>query len=351
MAATWKNAELLTAARAVGSRSGTAVGQPRRPCHSEFLAGESRVDETSGISPTAPSVCGVAGQLHTLFGMNVSLNRFMAIVDSSSDAILTRTLEGTIASWNRAATRIFGYEPPEAIGQPITILLPSDRLAEAEDLQSRVLGGVLVERFATCRVRKDGTSIEVLITSSPVRNSDGRIVEVAEIVRAVAQRGEREVKVMTATTLTVGDVMTREVVTVSPESSIHDAALLMVEHRVSGLPVVSHDRRLLGVISDGDLIVRQRRVAATPWWRQFFADGERLAREYRRAVGTTVAEVMSPAVSINPAFLVETAAAILLNRGFRRLPVVRDGKVVGIVSRSDLLRALTAEDRHDREAR
>jgi CBS domain-containing protein len=141
--------------------------------------------------------------------------------------------------------------------------------------------------------------------------------------------------------LTVEDVMTRDVITVSPATPIHEAARLMVEHRISGLPVIDTEGRVVGIISDGDLIVRQRRQKETPWWHLFFTKGEQIAREYRRAVGTTVGEVMTqPVVTISPVWGIEVAASILDTRNFRRLPVVLDGRLVGIVSRADVIKAL-----------
>ena len=143
--------------------------------------------------------------------------------------------------------------------------------------------------------------------------------------------------------MTIEDIMTRDVITVTPATPIHTAARLMVEHGVRGLPVVD-DGRLVGIISDGDLILRQKRPAERPWWRSFFEHAEQLAQEYRKATGTTVAEVMTRSViSISPTWGIETAAAILHNRRIRRLPVVRDGHPVGIVSRADLIKALATE--------
>src|SRR5207249_5165422 len=124
--------------------------------------------------------------------------------------------------------------------------------------------------------------------------------------------------------------------------TIQRAARLMVQHRVSGLPVIEHGR-LVGIISDGDLILRQRRHEPHPWWHRFFEDGKQLAREYEKAVGTTVGEVMTrPVVTISPVWGVEVAASILDSRNIRRLPVVLNGRLVGIVSRADLIRALAA---------
>ncbi len=143
--------------------------------------------------------------------------------------------------------------------------------------------------------------------------------------------------------MTVEDIMSRDVITVSPETPIAKAARLMVDHGVSGLPVIGADGRLVGILSDGDLILRQKPRGKRPWWRSFFESGEWLAREYQKAAGTTVGEVMTRAViSISPVFDIETAAAILEARGIRRLPVMRDSQLVGIVSRGDLVKALAA---------
>ena len=141
--------------------------------------------------------------------------------------------------------------------------------------------------------------------------------------------------------VTIEDVMTRRVITVRPDARIQEAARLMVANRVSGLPVIDGNGRVLGIITDGDLILRQRQRKARPWWRLFFENGERLAREYRKTAGLVVGDVMTqPALVISPVFEIQTAAAILDNRRIRRLPVVRDGRLVGIVSRGDLIRAL-----------
>jgi CBS domain-containing protein len=139
----------------------------------------------------------------------------------------------------------------------------------------------------------------------------------------------------------IDEIMTRDVITVTPTTSIQSAAKVMADHGISGLPVVDEARRLVGIISDGDLTLRQRPRAKRPWWRRFFDDAEGLAREYRKVAGTMVGEVMTRAVvSISPVFEVETAASILHARGIRRLPVVHDGKLVGIISRGDLVRVL-----------
>ncbi len=139
----------------------------------------------------------------------------------------------------------------------------------------------------------------------------------------------------------VQDFMTRDVVTVRPDAPIHEAARLMVNHGVSGLPVLDEGGRLVGILSEGDLILRQKPRTQLAWWQVFFSDGERLAREYQKATGLTVAEVMTRSViSLPPDASIESAAALLDEHKIRRVPVVAAGKLAGIISRGDLIKAL-----------
>ena len=141
----------------------------------------------------------------------------------------------------------------------------------------------------------------------------------------------------------VQDVMTKDVITATPELSVHKAARLMSDHGVSGLPVVDADGRVLGIVTEGDLILRQAAPRTRHWWQALFADADALAREYQKAAGTTVGEVMTPAVvSVSPDLGVDIAARILHDRGLRRVPVVRDDRLVGILARGDLVKALAA---------
>lgn len=140
------------------------------------------------------------------------------------------------------------------------------------------------------------------------------------------------------------DIMTREVISVHPETSIHDAARIMVDHAVSGLPVVGDGGRVVGIVSEGDLILRQKPRERVSWWRSFFETGERLAREFQKATGVTVGEIMTPRViTVSPELPIESVAAILDGHRIRRVPVVHEGQLVGIVSRGDLIKALANE--------
>ena len=138
------------------------------------------------------------------------------------------------------------------------------------------------------------------------------------------------------------DVMTKNVVTIDENAPVREAARLLVEHRISGLPVVDADGHLIGLVTEADLIARQQASPTHhPWWHRFFSDPERLAEEYRRSAGSTVGDVMTRAViCVDPRMPIEAIATLLERRGIKRVPVVEQGRLAGIVSRADLVRAL-----------
>lgn len=137
------------------------------------------------------------------------------------------------------------------------------------------------------------------------------------------------------------EIMTKDVITVGPKASVHEAARLLADHGISGLPVVDDDGRVVGIVSEGDLIIRQKPRPRLPWWRVFFDGAEALAREYQKAAGTTVGEVMTRSViSVTPDLSIDAVAAILDEHRIRRVPVVAEGHLVGVVSRGDLVKAL-----------
>ncbi len=137
------------------------------------------------------------------------------------------------------------------------------------------------------------------------------------------------------------EIMTTNVIAVSPKTAIHEAAELMVDHGVSGLPVVDDEGDVVGIVTEGDLILREKPGERMSWWRAFFADAQKLARDYQKAHGTTVAEVMTRSViTVSPDLPIESVALILDEHKIRRVPVVAGGRLVGIVSRGDLIKAL-----------
>ena len=108
-----------------------------------------------------------------------------AIVESSDDAIIGKDLNSIITSWNRGAERLFGYSAAEVIGQPITIIIPSERLAEEDYVMQRIRSGHRVEPFETVRRRKDGSPIDVSISVSPIADLSGRVAGAAKIARDI----------------------------------------------------------------------------------------------------------------------------------------------------------------------
>ena len=108
-----------------------------------------------------------------------------AIVDSSDDAIIGKTLEGTIISWNKGAERIYGYTADQVIGRPISILIPPDRPNELPSILARLARGERIDHYLTKRARKDGQIIDVSVTISPVQDQAGRIVGASAIGRDV----------------------------------------------------------------------------------------------------------------------------------------------------------------------
>jgi PAS domain S-box-containing protein len=115
-----------------------------------------------------------------------------AIVESSDDAIVSKSLDGTIRSWNKSAKRIFGYTAEEAVGQHITIIIPPDRRQEEATILERLKRDERVDHFETLRVRKDGTAVDISLTISPVKDANGRIVGASKVARDVTDRKRAE---------------------------------------------------------------------------------------------------------------------------------------------------------------
>ncbi|MBI4818499.1 MAG: PAS domain S-box protein [Deltaproteobacteria bacterium] len=115
-----------------------------------------------------------------------------AIVDSSDDAIIGRSLEGVIRSWNKGAERIFGYSADEMIGRPIEVLIPSGRAGEERSIVEQLKRGERVAPFETVRHRKDGTEIHVSVTISPIHDSRGEVVGASKVARDISERKRSE---------------------------------------------------------------------------------------------------------------------------------------------------------------
>ncbi|MDZ4368129.1 MAG: PAS domain S-box protein, partial [Afipia sp.] len=112
----------------------------------------------------------------------------VAIINGSTDAIISKDLSANIRSWNAGATRLFGYSADEVIGKPITILIPDDRLDEEPAILAEIRQGQRVEHFETVRRRKDGSLVDLSLSISPVRNAHGEIVGASKIARDITER-------------------------------------------------------------------------------------------------------------------------------------------------------------------
>jgi PAS domain S-box-containing protein len=119
---------------------------------------------------------------------------FTSLVNSSSDAILSKNLEGIITSWNRGAQLLFGYTASEAVGENIMILVPPDLRKEEVEIQSRIRRGETVDTFETRRIKKDGTIAYITITASPIRNADGTVVGASNISHDISERIDNEAR-------------------------------------------------------------------------------------------------------------------------------------------------------------
>jgi len=115
-----------------------------------------------------------------------------AIVDSSDDAIISKTLDGVITSWNAGAERLFGYTAKEAVGQHISLIIPINRRHEETAILERLSRGERIDHFDTVRVRKDGTMLDISLTISPLRDAAGKIVGASKIARDFTQRKQIE---------------------------------------------------------------------------------------------------------------------------------------------------------------
>jgi two-component system sensor kinase FixL len=122
------------------------------------------------------------------------LGLLASLVESSNDAIISKNLDGIITSWNKAAERLFGYTAEEAIDRPITILIPPDRHNEERTILERIRRGERIEHYETVRERKDGSSVVISLTVSPVKNVEGVIMGASKIVRDITEQKMAEAR-------------------------------------------------------------------------------------------------------------------------------------------------------------
>jgi len=166
-----------------------------------------------------------------------------AIVDSSDDAIVSKDLNGIITSWNKGAERIFGYPAEEAVGRHVTLIIPDDRREEEADILSRLKRGERVDHFQTIRVRKDGSTLDVSLTISPVRDSSGRIIGASKVARDITAQRRAEVA------LRESEERFRAIVQATPECVKvvgPDGTLLAMNSAGCGMVEAGSDKEIIG---------------------------------------------------------------------------------------------------------
>ncbi|MET0482789.1 MAG: PAS domain S-box protein [Aestuariivirgaceae bacterium] len=125
---------------------------------------------------------------------DIDLARLAAIVSTSNDAIISKTLEGRITSWNTGAGRIFGYTADEMVGQPITKIIPPELHGEERDILARLSRGEMIDHYETVRVAKDGRRLDISLTVSPLRDPHGTIIGASKVARDVTERRRLEIQ-------------------------------------------------------------------------------------------------------------------------------------------------------------
>lgn len=141
------------------------------------------------------------------------------------------------------------------------------------------------------------------------------------------------------------DIMTSRVYTVGPDATVQEVAKLLLERRISGVPVVDDAGRMVGIVSEGDLLRRHDIGTETrhSWWLKFFADTADLSREYTKTHGRLARDVMTKnVITVSEDTAVSEVAEIMESNHIKRVPVVRDGELVGIISRANIIQRLAA---------
>src|SRR5580700_5583862 len=157
-----------------------------------------RMEVSLSVSPVRDSAGSIVGALKVLRNIDAEKGvvrlraQLGAIVESSDDAIVGKTLEGIIQSWNGGASRIFGYSAAEAVGKPILLIVPPELHAEEQQILRRLRNGERIEHFDTIRLTKDGRRIPISLSVSPVRDARGVIIGAAKIARDISNRRRAE---------------------------------------------------------------------------------------------------------------------------------------------------------------
>ena len=200
-------------------------------------------------------------------GNRATVSKLLAsIVDSSDDAILSKTLDGVITTWNKAAERIYGYQAAEIIGRSVSLLIPPDRPDEMAEILDRIRIGDRVDHYETTRRRKDGATIAISLTVSPIHDADGRVVGASSIARDITERERVQEQLRSASEYarSLIEASLDPLVTISAEGKITDVNEAAI--RVTGV-----ERAQLVGTDFSDYFTEPDR--AREGYRQVFAQG------------------------------------------------------------------------------
>jgi PAS domain S-box-containing protein len=214
--------------------------------------------------------------------------RYAAIVESSYDAIIAKTLDGVISAWNAAAERTFGYTESEAIGQPITLIVPPDLYDEEQGILRRLRAGERVDHFETARVTKAGERVDVSLTISPLQDHAGRIVGSSKIARditkakqaeAALRRSEQRLAREVAGAKTLQSISTRLISEATPES-------LYAQLLGAAMELMASDCASVQMLADHASL----RLLA---WRNFHPDSAAFWERVEVGAGSTCSKALS----------------------------------------------------------
>ena len=266
--------------------------------------------------------------------LHTSSSLVKSIVDSSRDAIISKTLDGIIMSWNTGAQEVFGYSAAEAVGRPLLMLFPPERIQEEAEILARIARGERVEHLETERIRKDGRRIYVSITTSPLRDSAGRIIGASKIARDVTERKRAHERVVRLSRIhsVLSSINSLIVRSRDRQDLLQSACRIAVEEGGFGAAWI-------GLIDEVSGHLQTAASAGVDIAR--LADDERLIRDWvRKGIGTlgrAIAEkrpAFSNDIAADPAQTLTHRMRVSLDQGFRALialPLVVRQKAVGAI--------------------
>jgi PAS domain S-box-containing protein len=257
------------------------------------------------------------------------------IVDSSNDAIISKTLDGIITSWNPAAERLLGYRSNQAVGQHITLIVPPERRTEEDVIIERLRAGERVEHFDTVRLGRDGQHIDVSLTISPIRDEAGRVIGASKIMRDITDRKRTEAALRESQQQLALELaaLTRMQQLSTQLVRVDDFHLLLYEILDAAIEITHADRGNIQLFENGVLNIVAQRGFEKP-----FLDFFTAVHEGAAACGTALraqSRVIVDDITESPIFDSE-ARKVLQTAGVRAVqatPLIsRNGRLLGMFS-------------------